>query len=156
MLSLLLTKVLRRSLRGFGTLGPTASHRCGHPLSRRLAHRSLPTEQPESTPRVSYPTTQLSTDCRIDFAVVCRVVFKVFPCGLWVGLGLPSPASTPAAPASRRCWLVLTLLSSANTRRQRYLQVPSRHHGEVRVVAGRRPLQGGTEISVQVLDVEMF
>jgi hypothetical protein len=31
--------------------------------------------------------------------------------------------------------LVLTLLSSANAR-GKHLQVPSRHHGEVRVVAG--------------------
>ena len=56
-----------------------------------LAPQILPTEQPESTPRVPYPTTHTSADCRIDFAVVCRVVFKLFPCGLWVGLGLPSP-----------------------------------------------------------------
>ena len=41
-----------------------------------------------------------------------------------------------AALASRRRWAVVTLLSSANTSPQRYLQVPSRHHGEVRVVAG--------------------
>ncbi len=41
-----------------------------------LAPRPLSTEQPESTPRVSYLTTQVSTDCRIDFAVVCRVVLK--------------------------------------------------------------------------------
>jgi hypothetical protein len=46
----------------------------------------LSIEQPESTPRVSYPTTLVSTDCRIRFVVVCRVVvFKVFPCRLWVG-----------------------------------------------------------------------
>jgi hypothetical protein len=60
----------------------------------------LSTEQPESTPRVSYPTTLASTDCRIGFAVVCRVVFKVFPCRLWVGSGLLSPRSNrgPSQP----------------------------------------------------------
>ncbi|KAK4032838.1 hypothetical protein C8A01DRAFT_20150, partial [Parachaetomium inaequale] len=58
---------------------------------------------PESTPRVSYPTTQLSVDYRIDFVVVCRVVFKSFPCCLWVGLGLSSPAPTTVVLASGRC-----------------------------------------------------
>lgn len=51
----------------------------------------LSTEQPESTPRVSYPTTLVSTDCRIGFAVVCRVVFKVFPCRLCAGSGPLTP-----------------------------------------------------------------
>ncbi|KAL0929470.1 uncharacterized protein CTRU02_215636 [Colletotrichum truncatum] len=54
------------------------------------AIRLLSAEQPESTPRVSYSTTHMSIVCRLDFAVVGRVVFKVFPCGLWV-LGLASP-----------------------------------------------------------------
>ncbi len=36
-LPLLLTKVLRRSLRGFGTLDHVACYRCGHPRSLRLA-----------------------------------------------------------------------------------------------------------------------
>ena len=50
----------------------------------------LSTEQPASTPRVSYSTTHMFIGCRLDFAVVSRVVFKVFPCGLWV-VGLTSP-----------------------------------------------------------------
>ena len=80
----------------------------------------------------------MSVDCRIDFAVVCRVVFKAFPCRLWVEGRAVERRALPlaAALASRRRWPVVTLLSSANTSRQRYLQVPSRHHGEVRVVAG--------------------
>ena len=96
---LLLTKVLRRPLHRFGTLGPIACYRYSHLLSLRLASRCLPAEQPESTPRVSYPTTQLSVDFRIDFAVVCRVVFRSFPCCL----GLGSPAPTTVAPASGQC-----------------------------------------------------
>ena len=83
----------------------------------------LSTEQPESTPRVSCPTTQVSTDCRIDFAVACWVVFKVFPCRLWV-VGKPSPFP-PVALTSRRCWLVVTLLSSVNTTRQDIYRFPA-------------------------------
>jgi len=84
-LSLLLTKVPRRPLRGFETLGLVACCRCFcHTFLFRIASRRLSTEQPESTPRVCYPTTDMSADCRIDFAVVCRVVFKVFPCRLWL------------------------------------------------------------------------
>ena len=95
----------------------------------------LSTEQPESTPRVSYPTTQVSTDCRIDFAVVCRVVFKVFPRRLWVGgwVAEPFPIRSPHQQT------VLASIDSSQLckyPRARYLQVPSRHHGEVRVVAG--------------------
>jgi len=40
----------------------------------------------------------------------------------------------------------LTLLGSANTRRHKYSQVPSRHHVEVRVVAGLKDMN---EVVVQ-------
>src|SRR5216117_2473715 len=107
-LSLLLTKVPRRSLRGFKRTGSRRS--CSLRPGRFCSFFGpsdifLSTEQPESTPRVSYPTTQVSTDCRIDLAVVCRVVFKVFPCRLWV-VGQPRPRP-PAALTSGECWRVL-------------------------------------------------
>ncbi|RKK19198.1 hypothetical protein BFJ66_g17670 [Fusarium oxysporum f. sp. cepae] len=51
--------------------------------------------------------------CRLDFAVVSRVVFKVFPCCLW-GVGLVSPIAPPPPKPADKCWLVMTLLSSAN------------------------------------------
>ena len=93
-MSLLLTKVPRRPLRGFGSAMSCRLPSLVVVHFLDLAPRPLSTEQPESTPRVSYLTTQVSTDCRIDFAVVCRVVFKVFPRRLWVELGLPRPPFT--------------------------------------------------------------
>ncbi|KAH8727387.1 hypothetical protein GQ44DRAFT_704248 [Phaeosphaeriaceae sp. PMI808] len=62
------------------------------------------------------------------------MVFKVFPCRLLV-VG-PAMARPPVALTSGQCWPVLTLLSSVKYPAARYLQVPSRHHGEVRVVVG--------------------
>lgn len=49
----------------------------------RSASRPLTSPQPQSAVRVSYPTTHVSIACKLDFAVESRVVFKVFPCGLW-------------------------------------------------------------------------
>jgi hypothetical protein len=88
-LSLPLTKVFPRSLRGFKHAGSYRSlvrFIVGAILS--LTHiltasdTILSTAQPENTPKMSYLITQMSTGCRIDFVVVSRVVFKVFPCGL--------------------------------------------------------------------------
>ena len=85
-LSHLLTKVSCRFLRGFKHAGISL------PLSMILSLSSLilstrdillAIEQPKSIIRVFYHTTRMSTDCRIDFAVVYWVVFKVFPCRLW-------------------------------------------------------------------------
>ncbi|KAH9231818.1 hypothetical protein K456DRAFT_399005 [Colletotrichum gloeosporioides 23] len=50
-------------------------------------------KHPKSTPRVSYSMTHMSIVRRLDFAVVDRMVFKVFPCGLWV-VELRSPVRT--------------------------------------------------------------
>lgn len=48
--------------------------------------------------------------------------------------GTQEPSHT-VAPARRQCWLVVTLLGSANTRQQKYSQVPSRHVGILCTVA---------------------
>ncbi|KAF1965721.1 hypothetical protein BU23DRAFT_18936 [Bimuria novae-zelandiae CBS 107.79] len=72
------------------------------------------------------------------------MVFKVFPCRLLV-VG-PAMARPPAALTSGQCWPVLTLLSSVKYPAARYLQVPSRHHGEVRVVVVGKGNFSSTEV----------
>ncbi len=110
--------------------------RCMSSAFFRSAPRS-PSRQ--SSPRAPQGCPIPRPSCPSIVGSISRSCFgwfsKVFPCGLWVGLGLLGPTPTTAARTSRQRWPVVTLLSSANTSRQRHLQVPSRHHGEVRVVA---------------------
>lgn len=60
----------------------------------------LSTAQPESTPRVSYPTTLVFTDRRLSVSRSCVGGFQVFPCRLWEGSGLLSPRSN-RSPSQR-------------------------------------------------------
>ncbi len=89
----LLTKVLRRPLCGVKSAALCRSLSVPwHDVSCRSQRIRLPfISAAQSTPRVSCHTTHMSISCRLDFAVVCRVVFKSFPCGLWRA-GLASPA----------------------------------------------------------------
>ena len=63
---------------------------------------------------------------------------------------------TTVALTSGQCWLVMTLLISANTRPVRYSQVPSPYHVEVRVVAGRPTLSSGAEELYRVSGLEQL
>ncbi|KAH8727356.1 hypothetical protein GQ44DRAFT_704075 [Phaeosphaeriaceae sp. PMI808] len=82
------------------------------------------------------------------------MVFKVFPCRLLV-VG-PAMARPPVALTSGQCWPVLTLLSSVKYPAARYLQVPSRHHGEVRVVVGLATSQGSVQSGSTVLPASVI